>query len=46
MSRQWILFPLAMGRLKLTRATVLGFDMPKGGSRDAMKSDSCAKLMN
>lgn len=46
MSKQWILLPLAMGRLKLTRATVLGLAMPNGGSKDAMKSESWAKLMN
>lgn len=46
MSKQWILFPLAIGRLKLTRATVLGLEMPNGGSKDAMKSESWAKLMN
>lgn len=46
MSKQWILLPLAIGRLKLTRATVLGLEIPKGGSKDAMKSESCAKLMN
>lgn len=40
MSRQWILLPLAIGKLKLTRATVFGLDMPKGGSNEAMKSDS------
>lgn len=40
MSRQWILFPFAIGKLKLTSATVFGFDIPKGGSKDAMKSDS------
>lgn len=40
MSRQWILFPLAMGRLKLTNATVFGLDIPRGGSREAMKSES------
>lgn len=45
-SKQWILLPLAMGRLKLTKATVFGFDIPNGGSRDAMKSDSWVKLMN
>lgn len=45
-SRQWILFPLAMGRLKLTRATVFGFGIPRGGSRLAIKSDSCWKRMN
>lgn len=45
-SKQWILLPLAIGKLKLTSATVFGFDMPKGGSKEAMKSDSWAKLMN
>lgn len=46
MSRQWILFPLAIGKLKLTKATVLGFDIPKGGSNEAMKSDNCENLIN
>jgi hypothetical protein len=40
MSRQWILFPRAMGKLKLTRATIFGLGIPRGGSRLAMKSDS------
>lgn len=40
MSRQWILFPLAIGRLKLTSATVFGFEIPNGGSREAIKSES------
>lgn len=46
MSRQWILLPFAMGRLKLTNATTLGFDIPRGGSRLAMKSLSCENRMN
>jgi hypothetical protein len=46
MSRQWILFPRAMGKLKLTRATMLGLGIPRGGSRLAMKSDSWVKRMN
>lgn len=46
MSRQWILLPFAMGRLKLTNATTLGFDIPSGGSRLAMKSLNCEKLIN
>lgn len=46
MSRQWILLPFAMGRLKLTNATTLGFDIPNGGSRLAIKSLSCEKLIN
>ena len=45
-SRQWILSPLAMGRSKLTRASVLGLWMPRGESREAMKSDIWWKLMN
>lgn len=46
MSRQWILLPRAMGRLKLTRATMLGLGIPRGGSKLAIKSDSCVKRMN
>lgn len=46
MSRQWILLPFAMGRLKLTNATTLGFDIPSGGSRLAIKSLNCEKLIN
>lgn len=46
MSRQWILFPRAIGKLKLTRATMLGLGIPRGGSRLAMKSDSWVKRMN
>lgn len=45
-SKQWILLPLAIGKLKLTKATVLGLGMPRGGSKDAMKSESCEKAMN
>ena len=45
-SRQWILLPFAIGRLKLTNATTLGFDIPRGGSRLAMKSLSWENLMN
>ena len=46
MSRQWILLPRAMGKLKLTRATMLGLGIPRGGSKLAIKSDSCVKRMN
>lgn len=46
MSRQWILLPFAIGRLKLTNATMLGFDIPRGGSRLAMKSLNCEKFIN
>lgn len=46
MSRQWILCPLLMGRLKATNATVLGFGIPKGGSKEAIKSDNWAKWIN
>lgn len=45
-SKQWILLPLEMGKLKDTKATVFGFEMPSGGSKDAMKSDSCEKWIN
>lgn len=45
-SKQWILSPFAMGRLKLTKATVLGLLIPKGGSRDAIKSDNWLKPIN
>jgi hypothetical protein len=45
-SRQWILFPRAIGKLKLTRATMLGLGIPRGGSRLAMKSESWVKRMN
>lgn len=38
--------PFAMGKLKLTRATVLGLDIPSGGSNEAIKSDNCEKRMN
>lgn len=46
MSRQWILLPFAIGRLKLTNATILGLEIPNGGSRLAMKSLNCEKFMN
>lgn len=46
MSRQWILLPRAMGKLKLTRATMFGLGIPRGGSKLAIKSDSCVKRMN
>ena len=46
MSRQWILLPRAMGKLKLTRATMLGLGIPRGGSKLAIKSDSWVKRMN
>jgi hypothetical protein len=46
MSRQWILFPRAMGKLKLTKATMLGLGIPRGGSKLAIKSDSWMKRMN
>lgn len=46
MSRQCIRLPFAIGKLKLTNATVLGFEMPNGGSNDAIKSDNCEKRMN
>jgi hypothetical protein len=35
-----------MGKLKLTRATIFGLGIPRGGSRLAMKSDSWVKRMN
>lgn len=35
-----------MGKLKETSATVLGFDIPNGGSKEAIKSESCAKWIN
>lgn len=46
MSRQWILLPDEIAKLKETRATVFGFGIPKGGSREARKSDTCVKWMN
>ena len=45
-SRQWILSPLAIGRSKETKATVLGFGIPNGLSKLDMKSDSWLKFMN
>lgn len=45
-SRQCILFPFAMGKLKLTNATTFGFGIPKGGSRLAIKSLSWVNRMN
>ena len=45
-SKQWILSPFAIGRSKLTRAKILGFGIPKGESRLAIKSDNWLKLMN
>lgn len=35
-----------MGRLNDTKATLLGFEMPNGGSSEAIKSDSCEKCIN
>lgn len=46
MSKQWILLPRAIGRLKLTKATTFGLGMPRGGSRLAIKSASWPNLMN
>lgn len=46
MSRQWILLPFDMGKLNETSATVFGFEIPRGGSRDAIKSDNCENGMN
>jgi hypothetical protein len=39
MSKQCILLPLAIGKLKLTKATMFGLDIPNGGSKLAMKSE-------
>lgn len=46
MSRQWILLPDEIAKLKETNATVLGFGIPSGGSREARKSETCVKWMN
>jgi hypothetical protein len=40
------LSPLAIGRLKLTSATLFGFAIPSGGSKLEIKSDNCEKPMN
>ena len=45
-SRQWILSPEDIGRLRLTMAIVFGFCILRGGSRLAMKSESWLNNMN
>lgn len=46
MSKQCILLPDEIGKLNETSATVFGFGMPKGGSNEAKKSDTCVKRIN
>lgn len=40
MSKQWILLPFEMGKLNDTSATVFGLEIPRGGSNEAIKSES------